>query len=171
MTSMWGRWSNANGRGLAARVRRALAGAEARAGDRGLPAQGGEASGAAGSGQAGVGRPGRPAKASKYGNTRVTLNGETFDSRREMERYCHLLILQRAGQIQQLERQVPFILSPAVVINGRKRPPLRYVADFTYVERGATVRTVEDVKGTVTEGYRIKRHLMAAMGIQMKEVK
>lgn len=118
-----------------------------------------------------LGPPPAPRKASKYGNTRVTLNGETFDSRREMERYCHLLILQRAGQIQQLERQVPFILSPAVVINGRKRPPLRYVADFTYVERGATVRTVEDVKGTVTEGYRIKRHLMAAMGIEIKEVR
>lgn len=101
----------------------------------------------------------------------MTVNGETFDSKREMARYHHLLILQRAGHIQQLERQVTFILSPAVVINGRKRPPLRYVADFTYVEQGATVKTVEDVKGAVTDAYRIKRHLMAAMGIQIKEVK
>lgn len=169
--SMWGRWGNANGRSLAARVRGAVA---ADPGPRGNqdPAHGrGEAAGEAGGGQAGIGRPSRPAKASKYGNQRVTWSGQTFDSRREMEHYSHLLLLERAGHIQQLERQVVFILSPSVVIGGRKRPPLRYVADFTYVERGATVKTVVDVKGVVTEAYRIKRHLMAAMGIQIKEVK
>ncbi|AGW94618.1 hypothetical protein N234_31715 [Ralstonia pickettii DTP0602] len=101
----------------------------------------------------------------------MTVNGETFDSQREMERYHHLRILQRAGQISQLERQVVFILAPAVFIGGRKRPPLRYVADFTYVEQGATVKTIEDVKGKVTEGYRIKRHLMAALGFEVKETK
>lgn len=110
-------------------------------------------------------------KRSKYSNERVTVGEQTFDSRREMERYHHLLILQRAGHIQQLQRQVEFILAPAVVIGGRKRPPLKYVADFTYVERGATVKTVEDVKGVITKEYRIKRHLMAAMGIPIKEIK
>lgn len=112
-----------------------------------------------------------PRKQSKYSNERVTVNGQTFDSKREMERYFHLLVLQRAGHIQQLERQVVFILAPAVVIGGKKRPPLKYVADFTYVERGDTVKTVEDVKGVITKEYRIKRHLMAAMGIQIKEVR
>ena len=107
----------------------------------------------------------------KYGNERVTVNGETFDSRREMERYFHLLVLQRAGHIQQLERQVVFILAPSVVIGGRKRPPLKYVADFTYLERDAKVKTVEDVKGVITKEYRIKRHLMAAMGFEIKEVR
>ncbi|WP_455423719.1 DUF1064 domain-containing protein [Cupriavidus pampae] len=110
-------------------------------------------------------------KPSKYGNERVTWNGQKFDSRREMERYSHLLMLERAGRILQLERQVVFILAPAVVIDGRKRPALRYVADFRYLELGAKVKTVEDVKGKITEGYRIKRHLMAAMGITIKEVK
>lgn len=115
--------------------------------------------------------PPAPRRPSKYGNERVTWNGQKFDSRREMERYSHLLMLERAGHIQQLERQVVFILAPAVVIDGRKRPALKYVADFTYVEQGATVKTVEDVKGKITEGYRIKRHLMAAMGITIKEVR
>lgn len=166
---MWGR---GNGRGMAARVRGAVAGEAGRAGDRELPAPGGEASGAGSGGQVGIGRPSRaPAKASKYGNERVTWNGQKFDSRREMERYSHLLMLERAGRIQQLERQVVFVLAPAVVIDGRKRPALKYVADFTYVEPGAVVKTVEDVKGKITEGYRIKRHLMAAMGITIKEVR
>jgi len=149
-----------------------MAGAAARLAGDGVPEAGGEVQGAAGGGAAGIGRPsGKAGKPSKYGNTRLTVGGETFDSQREMERYHHLRILQRAGKIKQLERQVVFILSPAVVIDGRKRPALKYVADFTYVEQGATVKTVEDVKGHVTEGYRIKRHLMAAMGIQIKEVR
>lgn len=169
---MTGQWRNANGRGLAARVRGAVAGSEARRRGDGVPGEGGEAPGTAGGGATGIGHPRAPArKPSKYGNRRVTVGEESFDSRREMERYHHLLILQRAGRIQQLERQVVFILSPSVVIDGRKRPPLRYVADFTYVEEGATVKTVEDVKGVITKEYRIKRHLMAAMGIQIKEVR
>lgn len=170
MTSMWGRY--ANGRGLAARVRGAVAGGKAGRGGDGVPGQGGKAQGQADGGAVGIGHAGAPArKPSKYGNERVTVGAESFDSKREMERYHHLLILQRAGRIQQLQRQVVFILSPAVVIGGRKRPPLKYVADFTYVEEGATVKTVEDVKGVITKEYRIKRHLMAAMGIQIKEVR
>lgn len=108
---------------------------------------------------------------SKYGNTRVTVGGETFDSQREMERYHHLRILQRAGRISELKRQVVFELAPAVVVQGRKRPPLRYVADFVYREAGADGLTVEDVKGAITPEYRIKRHLMAVKGIQIKEVR
>lgn len=186
MTSMWGRY--ANGRGVAARVRGALAGQKDGAADRGLPDAGPEMAGQGRGGKASGRRQGsavkgyqpeagvmppppEPRRPSKYGNERVTWNGQKFDSRREMERYSRLLTLERAGEIEQLERQVVFILAPAVVIDGRKRPPLRYVADFTYVERGAKVKTIEDVKGQITEGYRIKRHLMAVMGFEIKETK
>lgn len=166
--SMWGRY--ANGRSVAPRVRGALAGEKDGAADRGLSGAGGEMAGPAGGGKAGGRRQGAETR-SKYGNERLTVNGEAFDSRREMERYFHLLVLQRAGRIQQLQRQVVFILAPSVVIGGRKRPPLKYIADFTYVEDGATEKTVEDVKGVITKEYRIKRHLMAAMGIQIEEIK
>ncbi|AOZ08159.1 DUF1064 domain-containing protein [Cupriavidus malaysiensis] len=108
---------------------------------------------------------------SKYGNRRVTLNGEKFDSQREMERYSHLRLMERAGLIGGLRRQVAFELAPAVVIQGRKRPPLRYVADFVYREAGAELDTIEDSKGAITEAYRIKRHLMAALGFAIKETK
>ena len=119
-----------------------------------------------------IGRPsGAGRKPSKYGNTRVTHDGMQFDSRREMERYCHLRVMERAGLISELTRQVPFELAPAVKILGRKRPALRYVADFVYREAGAAVLTIEDVKGTVTEGYRIKRHLMAVLGFEIKETR
>jgi hypothetical protein len=110
-----------------------------------------------------------PAKASKYRNTKCESGGIKFDSKREMARWHELVQMQARGEISELELQVPFILAEPVVIAGRKRPALRYVADFVYEQGGVTV--VEDVKGRVTEGYRIKRHLMAARGIAIREVK
>lgn len=110
-----------------------------------------------------------PAKPSKYRNTKCESGGIKFDSRAEMKRWHELVQMQARGEISELELQVPFVLAEPVVIAGRKRPALRYVADFVYEQDGQTV--VEDVKGRITEGYRIKRHLMAARGITIKEVK
>ncbi|ENZ79607.1 DUF1064 domain-containing protein [Ralstonia pickettii] len=94
-----------------------------------------------------------------------------FDSLRELARYQQLKVLQVSGAISQLRCQVPFELAPGVVINGRRRPPLRYVADFVYREKGSPLDTIEDVKGAVTEAYRIKRHLMVAAGFVIKEIR
>ncbi|WP_235837979.1 DUF1064 domain-containing protein [Chitinasiproducens palmae] len=114
-----------------------------------------------------------PAKRAKYGNCKVEVDGITFDSRREAARYQTLKAMQAAGQIRDLRRQVPFVLTEAVVLDGRKKPALRYVADFTYVEGGALV--VEDVKSTITakaSTYRTKKHLMKAVhGIDIREVR
>lgn len=116
------------------------------------------------------GLPSRASKPSKYKNKRVEFDGEKFDSKRELARYRELVLLQRAGKISGLRRQVSFDLSPSVVIQGKKRPALRYVADFVYLPLASDVVVVEDVKGRITEGYRIKRHLMAALGIEIKEI-
>lgn len=87
-----------------------------------------------------------------------------------MERYLDLVELERMGRISELQRQVVYELAPAVVIQGRKRPALRYVADFVY--RDAEGRQItEDVKGVVTDVYRVKRHLMKSIhGVDIKEV-
>ena len=75
---------------------------------------------------------------------------------------------ERAGSIERLEREVVFVLAPAVVINGRKKPALRYVADFTYVRDG--MKIVEDSKGVRTAVFRIKAHLMKSVhGIDILE--
>jgi hypothetical protein len=108
-------------------------------------------------------------KPSKYRNQKCESGGIKFDSKREMMRWHELVQMQVRGEISELELQVSFVLAPAVIVNGRKRPALRYVADFVYEQDGNQI--VEDVKGRVTEGYRIKRHLMAARGIVIKEVK
>lgn len=108
-------------------------------------------------------------KHQKYRN-RVTETADgRFDSEAEYHHWCHLKIRQRVGEIKDLRRQVVFELAPAVVIQGRKRPALRYVADMVYVEDGETV--VADVKGAVTPEYRIKRHLMMSVhGISVREI-
>lgn len=108
-------------------------------------------------------------KPAKYRNQKCESNGVKFDSKREMKRWHELVQMQVRGEISELELQVPFVLAEPVVIAGRKRPALRYVADFVYERDGQTV--IEDVKGRVTEGYRIKRHLMAARGLTIVEIK
>lgn len=100
---------------------------------------------------------------SKYKNEKASIGGETFDSRREMARYVTLKLLQDAGRIESLKRQVRFVLAPPVRFAAEKRqkPALTYVADFAYFKGEKFV--VEDVKSKVTRSlpaYRIKKHLM-----------
>jgi hypothetical protein len=107
----------------------------------------------------------------KYGNRKITVDGLTFDSRAEARRYGELKLLQAAGEIRDLEMHPRFDLVPGVVLDGRKRPPIRYTADFAYWENGE--RVVEDVKSPAskTTAYKMRRHLMKhERGIEIREV-
>jgi hypothetical protein len=107
---------------------------------------------------------GEPATRSKYNNTIVERDGMKFDSQRELDRWCELQLLERAGGIHDLRRQVPYDL----IVNGVK--VCRYVADFVYTTAGETV--VEDVKGVRTDVFILKRKLMKAIfNIEVQEVK
>lgn len=96
----------------------------------------------------------------------------TFDSKKELLRYSELKLLERAGQISDLRRQVPFELVPRQIVDGRViERAVKYIADFTYWQNGQLV--VEDVKSdaTRTDAYKIKRKLMLSVrGIRIKEV-
>lgn len=131
---------------------------------------------------------------SKYRSKKVTINGITYDSKKEARRHSMLLDMERKGEIQDLERQVKFVLIPAQrepdtigsrggVKKGKViEREVAYVADFVYTERIATglrprndsddwVRVVEDTKGVRTKDYIIKRKLMLWVhGIRIKEV-
>lgn len=125
----------------------------------------------------------------KYGNKKITVDGRTFDSKREYNRYCELKLMERGKAISNLQTQVEFELIPAqfeTVPTGelykrgaRKGTPkmkrvcveqsVKYIADFVYQENGKTV--VEDTKGFRTKDYIIKRKLMLYVhGIQIREV-
>ena len=94
----------------------------------------------------------------KYANTRVTIDGHTFDSKMESQRYIQLKLLLKAGEIRHLLLQPQFELQPGFTTKqGKRIRPLSYVADFQYVE-GKTV-VVEDVKGFQTEAFKLKAKL------------
>ena len=118
---------------------------------------------------------------SKYHAKKVTVNGVTYDSKKEMRRHLQLLDMDRAGEITDLQRQVKFVLIPAQrepdtigsrggVKKGRLiERECAYVADFVYNQNGK--RVVEDTKGVRTKDYIIKRKLMLWVhGIRIKEV-
>ena len=126
-------------------------------------------SGAAGGVGGGNGAAKRSVK-SKYRNVKTVLDGITFDSKAEARRYAQLKIQEMAGEITELTLQPVYELAPAVVIEGRKRPAIRYKADFEYM-RGSHI-VIEDVKGVATPVYRIKRHLMMwVLGLEITEIK
>ena len=106
---------------------------------------------------------------SKYHSKKVTINGQTFDSQLEARRFRELLLLERAGAITGLQRQVKFELIPSQRIGGKVvERACSYVADFVYMENGKKV--VEDTKGYKTPEYKIKRKLMLWVhGIQIRE--
>lgn len=102
---------------------------------------------------------------SKYHAKKTTVNGIVFDSKKEALRYAELLMLESAGAIQNLRRQVPYELIP----KQKGERACHYVADFIYDENGGTV--VEDVKGVRTDAYKIKRKLMLwRYGIRIREI-
>ena len=55
-------------------------------------------------------------KRSKYGNRKTEIDGLTFDSAKEAKRWGELKLLERAGRIRKLRRQVSYDL----LVNGRK---------------------------------------------------
>ena len=123
-------------------------------------------------------------KMNKYQSIKTTVNGIVFDSRKEARRYQELLLLERAGVIQDLKMQVKYVLIPAQYefykrygAKGKELKPgkrliekeVSYFADFVYEQNGETV--VEDTKGFKTKDYIIKRKLMLhTYGIRIKEV-
>lgn len=117
----------------------------------------------------------------KYNAREVIDNGEKFDSQKEHRRYKELLLLQRAGEISGLMRQVSYELIPPQTVtveeNGKiKKRALRrtsYVADFVYTKNGEIM--IEDVKGCRKGAaytiFSIKRKLMLERyGVLVREV-
>lgn len=123
----------------------------------------------------------------KYNNRKIIVDGITFDSKKEAGRYKELKILERAGIIQDLQRQVKYVLIPAqyepsgeIYTKGKEKGKPKkgklierecaYYADFVYSTKGGEL-VVEDTKGVKTPEYIIKRKLMLYVhNIKIKEM-
>jgi hypothetical protein len=97
-------------------------------------------------------------KQSKFKNIKTESVGLTFDSKREAARWNTLLMLELAGEITNLRRQVKFELLPKQKGLTRVERGCSYVADFVYTQDKREV--VEDCKGMRTPIYILKRKLL-----------
>lgn len=107
-------------------------------------------------------------KAHKYNAVRTEVDGISFASKKEARRYGELKLLERAGEIEDLELQPRYVLWCKNKI--LKTPTGRYyiyVADFSYRENEKEI--IEDCKGMRTELYKLKRAIMEANGYQIRE--
>lgn len=105
---------------------------------------------------------------SKYHAAKTVVDGITFDSRKEADRYLVLKGMEEDGAIEGLRRQVRYELIPAFDVAGKHYRPVYYVADFVYREDGHEV--IEDVKGMKTDVYKLKSKLFARRyGVAIRE--
>lgn len=91
---------------------------------------------------------------SKYRNRRCKVDGHSFDSKAEADRYRVLKDMQEHGEITGLTLQPQFELLPSFSSRGEHFRSIRYVADFSYHKDG--VHVVEDVKGMATAVFKLK---------------
>ena len=93
----------------------------------------------------------------KYRNKKIQVDMYVFDSIAESRRYKELALLEKAGEITDLELQPKFTLQDSFKKNGKTYRKIEYIADFMYEEKGKTI--VEDVKGIQTDVFKIKHKL------------
>ena len=122
----------------------------------------------------------------KYNATKVTIDGHTFDSKKESNRYMELKLLERSKVISDLRLQVEFELLPNQYITekryGKNGKPLKdkkmllerrvvYRADFVYTLNETSETVVEDVKGVRLPEYVLKRKMfLYKYGIPIHEI-
>ena len=118
----------------------------------------------------------------KFHNKKIGTPEGKFDSKLEYEYWLQLKAREQAGEITNLQRQVPFELIPkqtewvekqlktkTKMVEVFREHPVTYLADFVYWENG--VQTIADTKGQPTADYIIKRKLMRLQGHPITEIK
>ncbi|MDH3582148.1 MAG: DUF1064 domain-containing protein [Hyphomicrobiales bacterium] len=109
----------------------------------------------------------KTARVRNYQPTEV--DGEKFHSKKEARRWSELKLLERAGQISDLKRQVRVSLrgerGPILTKTGRT---MVYVADFTYNDKTLGF-VIEDAKGWATDVYLLKKAILKAQGVEIVE--
>lgn len=97
----------------------------------------------------------------KYNARKTVVDGITFDSKKEARRYSELKLMEKAGEIYDLELQPRFLLQDKFRYKGKPFRKVEYVADFRYTDKTGAI-VVEDVKGYKTETYNLKKEMVPA---------
>lgn len=124
----------------------------------------------------------------KYHAKKTTVDGITFDSRLEAERFQQLRLLEQAGEISGLMLQVEFQIlkgwtNPGIISEcgidedgdtvyhitetpskaGERIKSRFYVADFVYYDTRTKHWVIEDTKGMETAEFRLKWDYMRSL--------
>lgn len=97
---------------------------------------------------------------SKYSNRKVNIDGITFDSKKEANRYKELKILENIGKISNLVLQPIYVLQESFEYKSKKIRAIKYIGDFEYVDSKTGNKVLEDTKGFKTKDYLIKVKLL-----------
>ena len=99
------------------------------------------------------------------------IDGIRFDSKKEAKRWAELCLLQRQGEIADLQRQVPIMLEgrdgPLLTKTGRK---MRMTLDFSYTDTKTGLTVYEDAKGMETRDFLVRNAVAAAQGVKVNIV-
>ena len=99
-------------------------------------------------------------KKSKYCAVKTSVDGQTFDSKKEADYYCELKLRLQGGDIKGFCLQPTFILTPE----------LKYKADFIVFNNDGTSEVI-DVKGFKTKEYITKKKVFEdKFNLKIKEV-
>jgi len=104
---------------------------------------------------------------SKYRSVKTVVDNIKFDSKKESERYTELKLLERTGEIRNLE------LQPRLDVRINGKYICYYKADFSYFTEDR--RVFEDVKSSFTAKlpmFRLKKKLVEACypGVKIMEI-
>ena len=102
-------------------------------------------------------------KKNKYKNEITYYKDIRFSSKKEMQRYKELKLMESANLIKDLELQEKFLLQEGYTNKaGKKIRPIYYIADFYYYDYIDNKWVVEDVKASKTyktEVYKLKKKM------------
>lgn len=111
-------------------------------------------------------------KINKYGNKKIFIDGQEYDSKLEYQRYCQLKLLEKANEIKDLRRQVCFEIQPSYRKRNKTIRAINYIADFVYIDIRTGQTVVEDTKGYRNEVYKLKKKIFEYVykDLEIKEI-
>ena len=95
----------------------------------------------------------------KYKNKKTIVDGIKFDSEMESHYYIYLKQLKKIGEVVDFVLQPTYLLQEGFDLNGKRIRPITYKADFKVIYKDGHEEVI-DVKGKLTEEFKIKRKML-----------
>ena len=95
----------------------------------------------------------------KYKNKKTIVDGIKFDSEMESHYYIYLKQLKEIGEVVDFVLQPAYLLQEGFDLNGKRIRPITYKADFKVIYKDGHEEVI-DVKGKLTEEFKIKRKML-----------